>query len=155
MMRKTFYIIFVLCLPFIVLGCRSQFKDAEQNTQSNNVICVSSHCFEVEHARTPEQRERGLMFRKYLAFNKGMYFSFEEMGKHSFWMKNTLIPLDIIWLDSHLKVVEIEENIQPCKIDICPSYGGTVDSQFVLEINAGLVEEYGIEVGDVFQYDLK
>ena len=72
-------------------------------------------CFQVELARTESERDQGLMYRKELDKNKGMLFIFDKEGIYPFWMKNTLIPLDMIWIDSNNKIVFIAQNVQPCK----------------------------------------
>jgi len=112
------------------------------------LVCIKGNCFQVELAITNAQREKGLMHRKELDKNKGMLFVFDKEGIYPFWMKNTLIPLDIIWIDSNSKVVFISQNVQPCKSLICPSILPAGPAKYVLEINAGKVKEIGLEVGD-------
>ena len=75
----------------------------------------------VEIADTPEKRAEGLMFRDHLNENSGMFFVFDEESSHSFWMKNTLIPLDIIWINADKKVVYIKHKAQPCNEE-CESF---------------------------------
>ncbi len=94
------------------------------------------------------KRRRGLQGRSHLPLDEGMLFVFEEAGKYSFWMKKTLIPLDIIWIDSDFVVVDIKNNTQPCKSDFCPTFTSSQKAKYVLEINAFLAEENGIKVGD-------
>ena len=72
----------------------------KQEKEKENKICFKERCFRVEIAQTPKQRAQGLMFRQDLAEDHGMLFDFNENGRHSFWMKNTLVPLDIIWINS-------------------------------------------------------
>ena len=115
---------------------------------STNAVCINGHCFYVELARTQAEIERGLMGRKELDKNKGMLFVFDKEGIFPFWMKNTLIPLDIIWADSQGKVVYIKENAQPCKTLICPSEVPAAMAKYVLEISAGTVKEANTEIGD-------
>ncbi len=79
-----------------------------------------------------------------------MLFVFEEEGPHSFYMKNTLIPLDIIFIDKDLKIVSIQRNASPLDESGIPS-GGPV--QYVLEINAGLSDLWGLGVGDHIRYE--
>ena len=95
------------------------------------------------------------MYRKELDKNKGMLFIFDKEGIYPFWMKNTLIPLDIIWIDSNDKVVFISQNVQPCKNLICPSIFPTVKAKYVLEVNAGVCQEIGLKVGDELTIDIK
>ena len=73
--------------------------------------------------RTPEEQAQGLMFRESLTENTGMLFPFPDKGVHRFWMKNTMIPLDMIWMDADGKVIFVSADTPPCKADPCPSYG--------------------------------
>ncbi len=111
-------------------------------------VCIKSSCFNVELALTPGQRGRGLMFRQNLDSRAGMLFAFEEEGNYSFWMKNTQIPLDIIWISSENKIVSISENAQPCQKEDCPTINPSITAMYVLEINAGLSSSGGITIGD-------
>jgi len=137
-----------LLLSVIVLGSvfvLLLFLAAQKTTGK---ACYKDFCFKVELAKTKEEREKGLMFREKLDENKGMLFIFEKEGFHGFWMKNTLIPLDIIWMNSEGKIVYIKENAQPCKGMLCPVFIPGKKAKYVLEINAGKVKELGIKVGD-------
>ncbi len=116
-------------------------------------VCIKENCFNVEVATTQVQREKGLIYRKELGKDNGMLFVFDKEGNYPFWMKNTLIPLDIIWADSNSKVVFIASNVQPCKSLICPSVNPGVGAKYVLEINAGLCEEIGLKLGDELKID--
>jgi len=101
----------------------------------------------VEVANTPEERALGLMHRPTLEEGRGMLFVFDTEEKFSFWMKNTLIPLDIIYLSKDLRVVDIIAGI-PCVEDPCESYTPKEKALYVLEVNQGYVVEQGIIVGD-------
>lgn len=132
--------------PFVVLAvvlwaaaCQAQPKVIIQ-TQENPELT-----FQVEVADTPAKRELGLQYRRDLAPNRGMIFLFPSESKHSFWMKNTPIPLDMIFIGSNRKVVGIVEQAVPFSTD---SRSVPAASQFVLEINGGLASRYGIKVGD-------
>jgi len=98
----------------------------------------------VEVAANEFDRQRGLMYRRYLAPDAGMLFVFEEMEPLSFWMENTFIPLDMIFIDDALRVVGIVENAEPLTRDAREVEGL---SQYVLEVNAGFCRRYGIEAG--------
>lgn len=112
-------------------------------------VCFGRNCFNVEIADTAEERARGLMFRNNLGEDRGMLFIFESEGVYPFWMKNTLIPLDIIWMDSEKKIVYISRNTTPCETEVCPSYNPNKKSKYVLEINGGLCDRLKIKEGDV------
>ena len=94
------------------------------------------------------------MFRESLPENSGMLFIFPDSSPRSFWMKNTLIPLDMIWIDESKKIVGITENVQPCKADPCPSYPSGKPVKYVLEVNAGFAERKGIKENDSVEFDL-
>ena len=101
----------------------------------------------IEIASDDETRARGLMYRESLPEGKGMLFFFPKVERHSFWMKNTLIPLDMIWLDTTGKVVEVVPNVPPCPGDPCPSFGGQSPSSYVLELGAGQASKHKVTVG--------
>jgi uncharacterized membrane protein (UPF0127 family) len=97
---------------------------------------------------------RGLMFRTALASDHGMLFVHAQPGNYQHWMYQVLIPLDIIWLDSNRDIVEIVENVQPCKTQAskCPQYGGHQLSTYVLELAGGMARKYGLSVGQRAQW---
>jgi uncharacterized protein len=97
---------------------------------------------------TPPAVERGLMFRESLPPNDGMLFVFEQTGVYPFWMKNTLIPLDIIWLDEDWRIVSIAASVPPCRADPCPTYPPAGPARYVVEVNAGFTRTHGIARGD-------
>ncbi len=100
---------------------------------------------QVEIADDDYQRETGLMYRTGMKEDQGMLFIFEDEQPRGFYMKNTHIPLDLIFLDSQNKVVSIAENAKPQSMETIPS---NVPAQYVLEVNAGLTEHWNLEVGD-------
>jgi uncharacterized protein len=97
---------------------------------------------------------RGLMFRTSLAPDRGMLFVHPKPDVYTYWMYQTLIPLDIIWLGSNRDIVEIVENAQPCKTQAskCERYGGTQISAYVLEIAGGMAKKYGLSVGETLRW---
>ena len=103
----------------------------------------------LEVARTEPERSRGLMFRTSMAEQAGMIFLFERPGVYPFWMKNTLIPLDMFWTDTTGKVVWIAESVPPCQADPCPEYPPKAVASYVIETNAGFAKRHGVKVGDV------
>jgi YVTN family beta-propeller protein len=104
----------------------------------------------VDIADDSEEHSRGLMFKKSLEWNNGMLFVFEDEKVRSFWMENTFVPLDIIFVDSNFTIVDIERNAQPCteNDDLCQSFVSDHPAKFVLEVNADFVQENAINVGD-------
>jgi uncharacterized membrane protein (UPF0127 family) len=107
----------------------------------------------LELAVTPEEIANGLMFRPSLRDDRGMLFLFQVERVPSFWMKNTIIPLDLVFFDGAGTVVDIIEDAQPCAADPCPQYIPDVPARTVLEIPAGIVGRHGLIVGDVVAFD--
>jgi uncharacterized membrane protein (UPF0127 family) len=101
-----------------------------------------------EIAATEAERELGLMHRTSLGDTAGMIFVFEAPGLHAFWMKDTLIPLDMLWLDANGKVVSLAETVPPCKADPCATYPPSAPASFVLEVQAGFAKKHHVRVGD-------
>ncbi len=137
----------LLLLALLIAGCH----------QNGHIVKVNDQTFYVELAETDQDRAMGLMYRKHMPDNEGMLFIFPTEGSRAFWMKNTLIPLDILYFDRHKRLVSQSLNTPPCKNTItrCPSYPSDKPAQFVLEINAGLTQKYGIKMGDVFEIHRK
>lgn len=107
-----------------------------------------------EVADTPAKRTSGLMFRDRLAPDMGMLFVFDEAGEWSFWMKNTKIALDILWLGPDKRIVYIEENVPGCRQDPCPEYKSNKEALYVLELPAGTVKREKLAKGMKLQFDL-
>lgn len=109
-----------------------------------------------ELADTTEERARGLMFRPTLEQNRGMLFTFAEPQLWSFWMKNTRISLDIIWMDGRKKIVHIERRVPTCSRtdDGCPQYQPTENALYVLELAAGSADTLKLERGATLRFRL-
>ena len=88
------------------------------------------------------------MFRDAMPENHGMLFIFPNEAPRSFWMRNTRIPLDIFYFDAQLLLVSVAENARPCRVERCPVYPSDGAAQYVLELNAGLASELGVQPGD-------
>lgn len=106
----------------------------------NPRICCNNTCFNLEIAADNESRQLWLMYREYLSDDDWMLFIYDKPWIHSFWMKNTLIPLAWIRIDSNLKITDIIL-MDPCKTEQCPSYRPESEAQYVLEINQWLIKE--------------
>ena len=144
-MRFRFFLFFI---GIFIFGCSQAFS------QNKNQVCFQSQCFEVELALTPQEAQKGLMFRTSLDVDKGMLFVFPQEGFYPFWMENTLIPLDMIWFDQSRRVIYIEHDVPPCKEDPCPTYGPRGSSSYVLEVNAGASAALNIKTGDIVQFQI-
>jgi uncharacterized membrane protein (UPF0127 family) len=103
----------------------------------------------VELAETPDARELGLMYRNHLDDNAGMLFIFPSAGTEQFWMKNTVIPLDMLFADSEGKLLGIVANAQPYSEALLGGFAGT---QYVLEVNGGFAAAHLIAVGDRLKF---
>lgn len=145
-MRRRKKLIITLAIPLaiiIILAAILAFTTSKPSPK----ICISETCFYMEIAKTPEEREQGLMHRDTLDEQTGMFFLFPNEGVHTIWMKNTLIPLDIIWINEEKKVVHIKHNAQPCTNSLCPLIIPNAEASYVLEINGGLAKKYNIKEG--------
>ncbi len=163
--RKLFARIFILPALFFLLiaglGCREDqnkslgtepvtFKKEGElrvlQAGSDSTLVT----LDIEIARTDYEIQTGLMYRKDMEDRQGMLFIFPDEAPHSFYMKNTLIPLDILFIDGEYRIVKIHRNAEPLNEAGIPS-GGPV--QFVLEVKAGMSDRWGLETGDSIQYE--
>lgn len=120
-------------------------------------VTLKGQTFVVELAEDDASRAMGLMYRKEMDDDKGMLFIFPDSKPRAFWMKNTLIPLDILYFDQNHRLVSISENTPPCKNTTtrCPNYPSAGPAKYVLEINAGLSSDFGFKKGDELMIQLK
>lgn len=133
---------FIVPLVSLILfsACRTETPKVILQNQNNDKISVS-----VEVVKTREARQLGLMYRKSLAKKSGMLFIFENEKDHSFTMKNTYIPLDMIFINQSRKITGVVKNTAP---KTKGPYSINAPSLYVLEVNAGFCRENGIEKGD-------
>ena len=110
--------------------------------------------FTVEIADSEQEHALGLMFRDQLAQDHGMLFVFGYEAPRSFWMKNTRIPLDIMYFDASLTLVSMSQNTPPCRQQQCPVYPSSGPAQYVLELDAGKASELGVVPGDRLVLDI-
>lgn len=115
--------------------------------------CIRNTCINTRVADTYEERERGLMSVERLPQDEGMLFVFDEEDIYIFWMKNTLIPLDMIWIDSAKRIVYIKEDAMPC-YKSCESVVPSAKAKYALEVNAGFVLRNKIKVGERVSFSL-
>jgi len=140
-MKKTCFLL-GLFLVLLISGCITTKEEKKIRK-----VCFNENCYDVELAKTDEQRQLGLMNRESLDESKGMLFVYEDEGIHTFWMKNTRIPLDILWIDSNGTVVRIIKNAEPCTKEYCPSINPNKKANYVLEINGGEADSIGLAEG--------
>ena len=144
-MKQKLRLLVIFPLLISVIGCGAPKQSS---------VRVKGHRFYVELATTPDVRARGLMFREHLDADKGMLFIFDEEKVSPFWMKNTYIPLDIIWLDKNRKVVFISKNTQPWTQEPGPAINPRKKAKYVLEICGGTADKIGLAVGDEVILDI-
>ena len=144
------YEVFFGIIVIVCLGLIFTYNISVSSQQDS--VCFKSNCFDIRLALTPDERSKGLMFVEHLDDDKGMLFVFDEDGIYPFWMKNTMIPLDIIWIDSNNNVVFISKNTQPCTLT-CDPINPEKQARYVLEINAGISDRIGLAVGDKMTID--
>lgn len=107
----------------------------------------------VELAITDKQRKTGLMFRQALALDRGMLFKFESTETQNVWMRNVFFPIDVVFISRQGKVVALLKHLPPClQQDTCPIYRSGVEAKYMLEINAGLIEQHNISIGQPIQF---
>ena len=113
---------------------------------------LAGHRYTVEVADDDAERARGLMFRDVLADGHGMFFIHERTAPLAYWMKNTRIPLDILYFDESLRLVSQQRDVPPCSGgNACPSYPSNAPARYVLELNAGEAARIGASDGTALQ----
>ena len=153
----VFILIFAFAIILLLILAFVMFNREENNLDNlrTREVCFENNCFIAEICETPEQRTRGLMFRESIGASKGMLFVFEKEGQRSFWMKNTLIPLDIIWINENKEVVFVKKNAQPCSAgEECEKIKSDEPAKYVLELNAGVADKINLEIDDKLFFTL-
>ncbi|PWB74894.1 MAG: hypothetical protein C3F15_07150 [Holophagae bacterium] len=121
---------------------------AQASPKPPRAVLDDGFVIRLELALTPDEITQGLMFRPSLADNRGMLFLFEVDRVPSFWMKHTMIPLDLLFLDGQGAIVDLVENAQPCAAEPCPQYIPSRAVSAVLEVSAGTAARHGLAIGD-------
>ncbi|MEC2076246.1 DUF192 domain-containing protein [Metabacillus fastidiosus] len=150
-MGNKIKIIHFLFLLIFVASIHFLFLDGKEASLQTKMIKISSGEREirltVQVADTQEKIEKGLMFVEKLPENEGMLFVFSEKTYDGFWMKNTLIPLSIAFIDSDGKILKILD-MEPCKEEECPTYDPELSYYYAIEVNLGWFEKNQIKEGD-------
>lgn len=142
----------VSAILWLMVGCAAGANEPAPLARGT-VYLPDGRSLSVEVADTPAKQARGYMFRSSVAEGEGMVFLMDSFDIHPFWMKNCLIPLDIIWLDEDWRIVHIAESVPPCKKDPCPSFTPMQKSRYVLEVAAGQSRKLGLEQGERIRYE--
>lgn len=139
-------VLFLVLAAAVLLFAKILFN----NYFNDDVLVIENQRIMVEVADEPSERSAGLANREKLATNSGMLFVFKTNDYYCFWMKDTKIPLDIIWLDENKTVVDIRTNVQPDSYPeaFCPGQ----KARYVLELNAGSVNDLGIVFGSTASF---
>ncbi len=135
-------IVALAAIIFVLITGNDADKKASVTFPGKNVSITA------EVADNPFSREKGLMFRQSLSQDSGMLFVFESPQELRFWMKNTLMPLDIIFVSENFTIMNVAESAQPCS-GYCPLYYSAAPAKYVVEANAGFARKNGITVGDM------
>jgi uncharacterized protein len=143
-MRQYVLFLLVALVTLSAVGCEAQPTVAILTQAGRDVV------FQVEVADTPAKRTMGLQYRKELGADRGMIFLFPSESRQSFWMKNTPISLDMIFINSQRRIVGIVERTAPYSLETRSVEG---PSQYVLEINGGLAKRHGIQAGDTVRFE--
>ena len=147
----------MLCLTLLLAAaCGASPQPSKQATPAPGgprIVAPSGAVYSVELARSPEEQAQGLMFRESLPEKTGMLFLFSDNGVHRFWMKNTMIPLDMVWMDGAGRVLFVSAETPPCKADPCSSYGPEAPAASVLEIAGGKAAKEKIVVGSLIRFE--
>ena len=154
-MRWQLIVLFTLLMSLVTAGCvreASTPDDTATSSDETSTLTIDASSgqrveVEVEIADDEAKRLKGLMGRTELAENAGMLFVFEEEQPRSFWMKNTLIPLSIAYIDAEERIIDTQD-MQPLDETVHRSAG---PAMYALEVNQGFFEERGVEVGDTVE----
>lgn len=142
---------FFLLLSF---PCRTQAGTDPPMPGLIPIILPGGTTIQVELADTPQKRAEGLMHREHLADDRGMLFTFPQAQAWGFWMKNTKISLDLIWINEKKQVVHMEQRVPTCTRtdDSCPQYRPNENALYVLELAAGRAETFKLQQGSKLQF---
>ena len=143
--RKFLQVFLFVFLLIFLSNCAKRVDDSKQIFIDNGKSTIKVN---VEIADDNQERMNGLMFREHLNENSGMLFVFENEGQQIFWMKNTLIPLDMIFINKNFKIVDIKYAV-PCDKNPCKLYESSNPAKYVLEVNGNFTNRNYIEVGNL------
>jgi uncharacterized membrane protein (UPF0127 family) len=133
-------------------GPQCEFAVCGEVDSAYNTLILGGKKITIEIADSPEERQQGLSDRIALTEDTGMLFVFETSDFQHFWMKDTLIPLDILWINANKEIVHIEKNVTP---DTFPqTFTSTLPARYVLEVNSGFSKKHKIQEGEAVKFEL-
>jgi uncharacterized protein len=149
--HQSLALFFILFLSF---PCLTQAGTDQATPGLIPMTLPGGTTIQVELADTPQKRAEGLMYREHLADDRGMLFTFPQAQAWVFWMKNTKISLDLIWLDEKKQIVHIEQRVPICTRtdDSCPQYRPNEGALYVLELAGGRAESLKLQRGSKLQF---
>ena len=143
----------ILTAAWFAAGCRS--SNITDELDLSQVTFPNGVKINAETMRSEAELLRGLMFRESLPAGRGMLFIHPKENTFRYWMYQTKIPLDLIWMDHDRRIVEMSLDTPPCtssSATACPNYGGNFKSKYVLEVNAGVARKNGLKTGDTLDF---
>jgi uncharacterized protein len=151
MTRRTLLLLFAATAAHLSVSSRAAELQHFGTSELTIVSATGPHRFTVEVAETPAQMEQGLMFRRTMAPDAGMLFDYKQPTMATMWMRNTLIPLDMLFVDAQGRIVNIQERAVPQSLDVIAA---TAPVRAVIELNGGTVARLGIAPGDRVQHPI-
>jgi uncharacterized membrane protein (UPF0127 family) len=144
----------VLLLAIAMLPACREKPSVEDDLNTIDLTLSSGKVIRVETMIHTLDLARGMQFRTSMRPDHGMLFFHPQTGKYMYWMYQTLIPLDMIWIGEGYQIVEIVPNAQPCQTAAsqCPKYGGHEIAKYVLELGGGMAQKYGLQLGQRVQF---
>ena len=149
-MNKTMIVILILVVIIVVLAIAASYAKPFFVDAGKKILTIGNHTFEVDIADNALTRAQGLSGRPSLEEREGLFFLFSSAGNYGFWMKGMNFPIDIVWLNGD-KIIGFSENLQPepeKNVFNLSIYYPPVEADKVLEINAGAVKKYNLQIGD-------
>lgn len=148
-MRFTYFLVVAVMLS----GC-SEKSSVEEDLNTIDLTLPGGKVIKVEMMIHTLDLARGMQFRTSMKPDHGMLFFQQQPGKYVYWMYQTLIPLDMIWIGDDYQIVEIVPNAPPCQTAAsqCPKYGGHQMAKYVLELGGGMAQKYGLQLGQRVQF---
>ncbi len=142
----------LILLALVGSGCGQ--SDGTEAVATRPVTLPSGQVIRAEEVMSAADMQKGMMFRDSLARGHGMLFIHNTPGLYKYWMYQVKIPLDIIWMDTSHRIVEIAADTPPCstKASLCPNYGGNQTAQFVLELGGGEARRLGLTAGQTLVF---
>jgi uncharacterized membrane protein (UPF0127 family) len=144
--------VFLLFLALLT-GCRSNPQAADEFS-TRDVTLPRGQLIKVETMLTTADLRKGMMYRTSLAPDHGMLFVHSTLGNYPYWMYQTFVPLDIIWMDNDRRIVQMVLSAQPCTTEPnkCTQYYCTKPARYVLELAGGMAKKYGLELGQTLDW---